>query len=240
MPSTLVVGATSDLATHYLNEKHDLKDFVLIARDKNKFKLKFSEKKIKDFGIVDLSKIDEVENYFNSFKNNFSKVIFFNGIDIVKPIQYYKINEVFDSFNVNIISIFVIISNLIKNKCLLKDSSVVIVSSIAGNVVGTKGHTLYSTTKSSISGLVKSLAIELSKKRIKVNSVLPGLIKTENLFNKNKKLQKNEEFKLYESTYPLGFGKPEDLINILDFLMSDKNNWISGQNIIIDGGHTIT
>ena len=46
--STLVVGATSDLATHYLNDKHDLKDFVLIARDKNKFKLKFSEKKIKD------------------------------------------------------------------------------------------------------------------------------------------------------------------------------------------------
>ena len=98
---------------------------------------------------------------------------------------------------------------------------------------------MYSTTKSAISGLVKSFSIELSKKNIRVNAILPGLIQTENLFNKNEQLQTAKEFEVYQSRYPLGLGKPKNINDLIDFLISDKSSWITGQNIIIDGGHTL-
>ena len=93
-----------------------------------------------------------------------------------------------------------------KKKLIINNSSIVIVSSISGNIIGSKGHSLYSTTKSAISGLVKSFSIELSKKNIRVNAILPGLIQTENLFNKNEQLQTAKEFGSLSIKISIGFG----------------------------------
>ena len=239
MPKTLIVGATSDLASNYISKQLSFDEFVFIVRDMKKMKSIFPDKKFDNIEVLDLSKIYEIDKFFSSYTNSFSKIIFFNGIDIIKPVQFYKIEEIIQSFNVNVISIFIIISKLLKNKSVNKNSSIVIVSSISGNIIGSKGHSLYSTTKASITGLVKSMAVELSSKKIRVNSILPGLIKTDNLFYKNQKLQNTEDFAKYQASYPLGFGKPKNINDIIDFLLGNESEWITGQNIIIDGGHTV-
>ncbi len=239
MNKTLIVGATSDLASNYISNQSSLDEFVFIVRNLKKMKSIFPNKKFNDVEIIDLSKINDVYDFFNTYSNNFSKIIFFNGIDIIKPVQFYKIEDIVQSFNINVISIFIIISKLLKSKSISKNSSIIIVSSISGNIVGSKGHSLYSTTKASITGLVKSLALELSTKKIRVNSILPGLVKTNNLFNKNQEIQNSEDFEKYEDSYPLGFGKPKNINDIIDFLLGNESEWITGQNIIIDGGHTL-
>jgi len=236
---TLIIGATSDLAVSYINSIKDTSHCVLLVRNELKVKSKFPKKSFHKIIITDLASTKNLDSVANLYDYNYRKIIFFNGVDIIKPIQFYTFSEIQNSFNINVISIFTIISKLIKSKSIANNSSLLVISSISGNIIGSKGHSLYATTKASITGLVKSLAIELSKKRIRVNSILPGLIKTENLYLKNKNLQSPEDFEKYEKNYPLGLGNTKNINDLIDFLLEDKSSWITGQNIVIDGGHTI-
>ena len=240
MNRCLIVGASSDLAINYLKKKSKKSNkFVLLVRDKEKLKLRFSENSFEEIISLNLSNECDVDSFFKSYKNEFNNIIFYNGIDIIKPVQFYNIDDIKDSFNVNIISTIIIISNLLKSKSINKYSSIVIISSISGNVIGAKGHSLYSSTKSAISGLVRSLATELASKKIRINSIMPGLIETQNLFLKNKNLLSLGEFELYKKKYPLGIGSPDNLSDLIDFLVDNKSKWITGQNIILDGGFTL-
>ena len=161
---TLIVGATSDLSISYLNSKKNKSKYVLLLRNLKKLKKSFFEDEFSDVIELDLSKLSILNKTLAGESNNYNNLIFFNGIDVIKPIQFYSTEELVKSFNINIISIFSIISTLLKKKLIINNSSIVIVSSISGNIIGSKGHSLYSTTKSAISGLVKSFSIELSKK----------------------------------------------------------------------------
>ena len=118
-----------------------------------------------------------------------------------------------------------------------ESSSIVLLSSIA-SLLGYKGLISYSTSKGAINSLVKSLAVELSQNKVRVNSVSPGHINTE-LFNQNKELYNKEFLEELETKYPFGLGEPEDIANIVTFLLSDKSRWITGQNIVVDGGRTL-
>jgi NAD(P)-dependent dehydrogenase (short-subunit alcohol dehydrogenase family) len=137
-------------------------------------------------------------------------------------------------FNVNFFSATEIISTLLKksiNQGSLKN--IVFISAILGKF-GARGHNLYTATKAALDGLMKSLAIELAPE-IRVNSILPGGVKTP-----------MSEFALKDPViverikqdYPLGLGEPSDIANLVEFLLSDKSRWITGQQIIIDGGRT--
>ena len=59
------------------------------------------------------------------------------------------------------------------------------------------------------------------------------------LFNQNKELYNKEFLEELETKYPFGLGEPEDIANIVTFLLSDKSRWITGQNIVVDGGRTL-
>ena len=240
MNRSLIIGASSDLAINYLNKKSkNSNKFVLLVRDKEKLKLKLFKNTFEDIISLDLSNEHDVVSFFKNYTNKFNNIIFYNFIDIIKPFQFYNIDDIKDSFNVNIISTIIILSSLLKSKSISKYSSIVIINSISGNVIGAKGHSLYSSTKSAISGLVRSLAVELASKKIRINSIMPGLIETQNLFSKNKNLLSSEEFEFYKKKYPLGIGIPENLSDLIDFLLDDKSKWITGQNIILDGGFTL-
>jgi NAD(P)-dependent dehydrogenase (short-subunit alcohol dehydrogenase family) len=138
-------------------------------------------------------------------------------------------------FNINFFSAVEITSVLLKkkvNQARLKN--IVFISAILGHF-GSKGYNLYSASKAALDGLMKSLAIELAPE-IRVNSVLPGGVRTpmsETSYNDPAILQKA----LHD--YPLGIGEPEDIANMVEFLISDKAKWVTGQEIIVDGGRTI-
>ncbi|SMO50561.1 NAD(P)-dependent dehydrogenase, short-chain alcohol dehydrogenase family [Saccharicrinis carchari] len=113
--------------------------------------------------------------------------------------------------------------------------SVIFISSVMG-VVGAKGKTLYSMTKGALISATKSLAVELAAKHIRVNAVSPGVVHTpmskSAIYSRNK-----EALDVVTKQHPLGLGKPEDVANACMFLLSDASRWITGTNLVVDGGY---
>ncbi len=127
---------------------------------------------------------------------------------------------------------------MLKKKKILNGGSIVFVSSISGTVIGSKGNIMYSSSKSGLDGIVKSLSLELSDKRIRVNSINAGMVETE-MWNSDNSSVSSTCLDLDSKKYPLGYGKPIDIANLTRFLISEESVWITGSNIIADGGFSI-
>ena len=106
----------------------------------------------------------------------------------------------------------------------------------AGSITGGGGSAAYSAAKAGINGLVRALSKELAPRGITVNAVLPALIETDLLKDKEPDPEKRKK---YIERIPVGrFGKPEDVAYTVLFLASEYAGFITGQNIIVDGGAT--
>ena len=159
-----------------------------------------------------------------------------NNAGIRQRIKFNKINNknLKDVFETNFFSIFNIMQiftkHLLKNK--LKGSIVNI-----GSIVGPTGFSElsgYASTKSALIGLTKSYAVEMSKKNIRANIINPGFTKT-SYFNKFK--LKKKLYKWTLSRIPMGrWGEPNEISYLINFLLSDKSQYITGESINIDGG----
>ena len=114
-------------------------------------------------------------------------------------------------------------------------SSIVIVSSIAGHFIADEQPLSYHVVKSALNQLARYYAVKLGPKGIKVNCVSPGIIFKEEgteFYEKNKRL-----FDIYKQITPLGrLCIPEDISNVALFLCDSKSSFITGQNIVVDGG----
>jgi 3-oxoacyl-[acyl-carrier protein] reductase len=116
-------------------------------------------------------------------------------------------------------------------------SSIVFISSIA-SITGNAGIIDYSASKAAINAAVKSMAAEVAKYGIRVNVVLPGFVKTE-LLETLKDYFDEKHLEEMERQYPLGFGEPDDVAGLICFLLSDSTKWMTGSDILIDGGRNL-
>ena len=110
----------------------------------------------------------------------------------------------------------------------------VVTSSVAA-LVGTGGAAGYSTTKAAVRGLVQALAVELGQAGIRVNAILPGFIETEMSLNTPAAFQEAARRRSVIGR----IGTLEDMEGIAVFLASQHSDFITGQSIVMDGGHTI-
>lgn len=108
---------------------------------------------------------------------------------------------------------------------------IVNMSSILG-YTGVYGGANYATAKAGVIGFTKSLALELGAKGITVNAIAPGLIETDLLIRMPEKYRERLRDKIPSRT----FGKPQDIANLVEFLVSDKASYINGQTIHVNGG----
>lgn len=185
---------------------------------------------------LDLSQVEQSKEVLTSFMKeneiNVSGAVFAAGIFAVKPLRMIDYNFLKLSYDIAVFSIFSIMQVLASKKTngdFLK--SVVAISSVNAKM-GVKGYSVYASLKASMLGLVKSLAVELAPK-VRVNAVLPGGIRT-----RTTQFLYNAEDGI-DPRYVLGEGKSQDVSNMIDFLMSDKSEWITGQEFVVDGGLTI-
>jgi len=114
--------------------------------------------------------------------------------------------------------------------------SILFISSIYA-LVGMPGQIGYTASKGAINSAVRSMAIELARRKIRVNTLSPGLVRTD-MTNKSFELLAEEQIRKLEEAFPLGVGTPEDVARAAVFLLSPQNSWITGIDLIVDGGYT--
>lgn len=140
-------------------------------------------------------------------------------------------------FNVNTFSHINLVQQLVAQKKLNKGASIVFTSSMSGVYAGLVGGSLYGATKAAIAGYTKALAIELAPRGIRVNTVHPGMIETP--LTKGTALSQDvldEDAK----NYPLGrYGKPEEVAYAVIYLLSDATVWMTGSQLLLDGGYSV-
>jgi NAD(P)-dependent dehydrogenase (short-subunit alcohol dehydrogenase family) len=117
---------------------------------------------------------------------------------------------------------------LVKNT-IRNSGSILFIASIAAHT-GTAGMAIYSATKAGLVSTAQCLALELARRKIRVNCLSPAIVRTP-LF----KPEEQEWLKETEKRYPLGLGEPDDVANAAMFMLADASRWITGQALIMDG-----
>lgn len=183
---------------------------------------------------VDFSNSESFEKFiFDISSKKFDILINNVGTNIIKNQSDVSIVEWSKMIDVNLKSIYFISQSILKN--MPSGGKIINISSIFG-VVSKELRSLYSTTKFGINGLTKSLSLEYAHKNILINSISPGFTNTE-LTSKSLTEEQSSELK---KQVPLNrFAEPNEIAELVFFLSSEKNSYITGQNIIIDGGFTI-
>lgn len=159
------------------------------------------------------------------------------GMPYISPLKAINKEKVIQTFSLNAVSGLELCKIFaMKNHFDEKDASVVFISSVYAHV-GSSANVGYALSKGGITSMTKSLAIELASKRIRVNCVAPGFIKT-NMSEDIKDSFDNDYNKTIENMHPLGWGKAEDVANSIIFLLSGRARWITGTTLHVDGGFT--
>jgi len=180
---------------------------------------------------ADMDKLVKDCPKLNGFVSNagISKVL------LVKSINNASLDEI---LNINTIAPILLTQKLIKSGKIKNQSSIVYNSSISGLYCVNIGESVYAASKGAINSFAKGAALDLSKQQIRVNCVNPGIISTD-LYEHNEfltQLDKDEKMK----SFPLKrFGKPSDVAFAIIYLLSDAASWVTGTNLIIDGGYTL-
>jgi NAD(P)-dependent dehydrogenase (short-subunit alcohol dehydrogenase family) len=164
-------------------------------------------------------------------------VVFNAGIVEYLPVKFLNDEKINAVFSTNFDSNVILSQKLLKKKLLNKKASLVFISSISSKL-GISGTAMYATSKAALSAFSKVLASELASQGIRSNSICPGIVKTA-MTEKANDVASEEEMKKAASEYPLGYGEPADVAGLVMYLLSDISKWMTGSDLIIDGGLTL-
>lgn len=156
------------------------------------------------------------------------------GTTMTIPVPFIKYDALSDLLKVNTIAPIMITSGLVKKKKLRRDSSIVFTSSMSGLGFVSPGNTMYAATKGAVSSFIMGAARELASKGIRVNAVCPGMTETDIMSHIAASEEQLEEDR---KSYPLKrYGKPEDIAWAIIYLLGNASAWVTGINLLIDGG----
>lgn len=159
------------------------------------------------------------------------------GVGKTVPISFISEDKLKDLFRIDCFSSILLTKELVKKKKLAKKSSVVYTLSIAGNYNILPGNSIYGTAKTGLSAFVKYAAVELASKGIRCNAVSPGMVNTPLV--KSTRVSE-EDLKNDMEQYPLKrYGEPEEIAYAIIYLLSDAASWVTGSNLVIDGGRSL-
>ena len=236
----LVTGASSGIGKQIaiVLAKQGAIPFI-VARRKEKLRETislFPEKIASKFYVCDLTEFEEIKVLTDNI-DKLDGVIFNAGIIDYVPIKVLTPERVRNIFAINFDSQVMLTQQLLNKRKINSNASLVYISSISTHL-GVPGTAIYAASKAAMTSFAKVLASELSSKKIRVNVISPGIIKTK-LFDVVSHKLNTDVFEKDEVSYPLGFGAPEDIANAVTFLISDSAKWITGTEMILDGGFTL-
>ena len=230
-----VTGASSGIGKQIsIDAAFSEANILMTGRNEKELKkiLDFIHKKNKkaSFFTADLIHEEEIIKVCNLLPE-LSGIVLNAGIVDYSPVKHISLKKMISLFQINFFSNVLLIKNLLKQRKIKDKASIVFIGSISSEL-GVPATTMYAASKSALTSFSKVLASELISKKIRVNTISPGLVKT-------KVLKNIAEIHKNSNDYPLGYGDVKDVSNQVLFLLSDKSKWITGTNIKIDGGYLL-
>lgn len=211
----LLVGASSDIACNLFKNYNDNYEFVRLSSNDE-----FSD--INNFDVLDDSTYLEVDDL--------DGIVYFPGTILLKPFKRLELEDLKSDFEINVLGLVKLLK--FYQSRLSKNASLVFISTVAASI-GMPFHSSIAMSKSSLEALSRTLAAEWSPE-IRVNCVAPSLVNTKlakRFFRNDKQIE------LMSEKHPLKrTGNPQDISNAIEFLLSRKSSWITGQVINVDGG----
>ncbi|MBR2772540.1 MAG: SDR family oxidoreductase [Bacteroidales bacterium] len=162
-------------------------------------------------------------------------LIYSAGMGPSLPLMMYNKQEAMRVFDINYFPFLALMKLCSKKRNINPGFSAVAVSSMAA-MVGIGGQCAYAGSKGALSACVRTLAIELVHKGVRVNAVCPSNIRTEMYDAVAADINDEKGMEKILSMQPLGIGTPEQVANAVCFLVSDAASFITGVNLPVDGG----
>lgn len=185
---------------------------------------------------ADLTIDSEIDNLV-SIVDSLDGIVLCAGKGMLSPIQFTTTAKTQDILDTNFLSPIELLRRLIKKKRINSGASIVGVASMGGTHFYTIGNAAYGASKAALASYLKFAARELAPKSIRVNSVLPAMIDTPFIHGA---AVTDDMHKSIASTYPLGrYGRPEEVAYSIVYLLSDAAAWITGTDLVIDGGRSL-
>jgi 3-oxoacyl-[acyl-carrier protein] reductase len=186
---------------------------------------------------ANVSNKSDIDRLFAETKKTFGKLdILVNNAGIYEfaPLENINADHFHKQFDLNVLGLILSTQEAVKYFSPA-GGSVVNVSSLV-STLGVPNGSVYSATKASVDATTRALAKELGPRKIRVNSVNPGMVETEGL--RGAGISESDMRKQIEAQTPLGrIGKPEDIAPAVAFFASDDSSWITGESLYISGGY---
>lgn len=159
------------------------------------------------------------------------------GNSITLPLQFGTREKFDEMFDVNFFAPAELLRLMYKKKVLQKGASVVLIVSIGGTHSFMPGNGVYGASKAALNSVMKYAAREYASRKVRVNSICPGMVDTPLI---HRGTITEEQLAEDAKRYPLGrYGQPEDIANGVIYLLSDASSWLTGHDLVIDGGFSI-
>lgn len=241
----LVSGASSGMGAHISYELNKMgAEIIAIGRDEQKLKNKkkdmcYPEKFIEV--IKDITEISELDRWVLKLAKeygSFDGAVLSAGIQQTAPItSVLSVESALALFSANYFGNLQLIKGLLDRRAKTNEGAGFVWISSNASIKAQKGLVNYSASKNAINAAVKSLALEIAPK-FRINAVSPGFVMTE-MIEQWSSVYNREYIENIDKSYPLGIGSVDKISPLVCFLLSEDASWITGQNIVIDGGGSL-
>jgi NAD(P)-dependent dehydrogenase (short-subunit alcohol dehydrogenase family) len=237
--TSIVIGCSSDIGLSICSSLLNRGDQVIGTTRTGSFLTSLDFGSSFQIAACDSTNIDSIHQLFQSVANRRPRhLIYCAGFHRLAPVTPVSSGALEEHLAINFhgavnCSRVFISGKYSKNEV---QRSITIITSIA-HKVGEAGLVGYSASKAAVVGAVKCMAIEYAQRNIRVNTVSPGWIMGHRADTVSTKLS-DEALSNIKKRYPLGLGTPKDVADAVSFLSSDSAKWITGVDLVVDGGRT--